>query len=68
MRYYVDKRELRNGDHMVHVRECADVPVPEHRLTLGEFESCGDALLRSRHSFFSQSNGCPVCCPTCHLR
>jgi hypothetical protein len=68
VRYYVDKVARSNGDHLVHEFECPDLPVTENRFAVGEYATCEPAVAKAKHTFFSQSNGCPRCCPACHLR
>ena len=62
--YYVDK-DMRNGDHGVHVEGCGQMPHQDHMIFLGSFDNCRDAL-EEAHSYYREANGCAACCPQCH--
>lgn len=63
--YYVNKKEQANGDHEVHLSWCSYSPSPEHRISLGYFTTCAEAV-REAKKHFSKSNGCYYCCRACH--
>ncbi len=63
--YYVSKIAQFSGDHEVHVRTCQYFP--EHRLELGEFEACSDAVRKAKQTY-PLADGCRYCLPACHTR
>lgn len=64
-RYYVNKNAQDNGDHEVHKVGCSFLPMEENRIYLGDFDTCGPAVLEAR-KYFSQVNGCYFCSNPCH--
>lgn len=64
-RYYVNDQAQPNGDHEVHTSTCAHLPSPSHRVDLGEFASCWNAVSAARRHY-TQSNGCVHCAAPCH--
>jgi len=65
MDFYVNKRAQTNGDHEVHERTCAYLPLVENRLYLGNFSNCRDAVTEARKTY-STADGCKWCSPSCH--
>ena len=65
MRYYVNKNAQANGDHEVHRETCSRLPQPDNRLYLGEFASCGPAVVEAK-KHYAKSNGCFYCSPNCN--
>jgi len=65
-RYYVNKNAQANGDHEVHTTGCSFMPLPENRIYLGDFASCGPAVRKSKSDYYKQSNGCFYCSKPCH--
>jgi len=65
--YYVNVNQQSNGDHEVHTTGCSFTPLPENRIYLGSFVSCGPAVQQAR-SYYSQVNGCYFCCNACHTQ
>lgn len=63
--YYIDTKEKSNGEHEIHVPRCTYLPEPDHRIYLGTFSSCNDAL-REAKAHYDKSNGCRWCCSDCH--
>lgn len=63
--YYVNTQEHANGQHIVHVPRCTHLPEASHRIYLGAFTKCGDALAAARNHF-ENANGCYWCCSDCH--
>jgi hypothetical protein len=63
--YYVNKNAQNNGDHEVHVSGCQFMPIPEHKLYLGDFSNCRDAVREAKKHYY-QSNGCYFCSLECH--
>jgi hypothetical protein len=63
--YYVNKNAQANGDHEVHWSGCSDMPLPENRIYLGDFDTCGPAIRKAKE-YYWQSNGCYYCSPSCH--
>lgn len=61
--YYVNNRAQSNGDHEVHVSTCQWFP--NDRKYLGNFSSCGPAVIEAKKTY-STANGCATCCPSCH--
>jgi hypothetical protein len=66
-RYYVNTHPQSNGDHEVHVETCTRLPLPQHRLFLGVFDSCGPAV-RAAKAIYPTADGCFYCCPACNTR
>ena len=65
--YYVNQIAQSNGDHEVHKETCFNLPAPQHRKYLGEFETCHGAVKKAKESY-STADGCKYCSPDCHLR
>ena len=63
--YYVNSNPQPNGDHEVHLSECAFVPNFINRKFLGFFKNCKDAVAEAKKTH-KQSNGCKSCLPECH--
>ena len=63
--YYVNKNPQTNGDHEVHVGICSRLPTPEHRMYLGEYATCHQAVREAKKTY-PQSNGCYYCSLECH--
>ena len=63
--YYVNKNAQANGDHEVHRTGCIYLPHQENRLYLGEYSSCGPAVIEAK-KHYRQSNGCYTCSRECH--
>lgn len=63
--YYVNKNAQSNGDHEVHRQGCAWTPLPENRIYLGQFATCGPAVREARR-YYTQVNGCYYCSNACH--
>nr|PZN76140.1 MAG: hypothetical protein DIU57_17650 [Pseudomonadota bacterium] len=61
--YYVNRLAQTNGDHEVHRDGCAYMP--QHRIYLGQFTNCWQAVFEAR-KYFSQCNGCYWCSRECH--
>jgi hypothetical protein len=66
--YYIDTNVQDNGDHEVHKSNCTFMPVQQHRLFLGDFNNCQDALKEAKKTFPTTADGCPYCCPDCDTR
>ena len=66
-RYYVNKNAQANGDHEVHKTGCSFMPAPEHRIYLGDFNSCHDAVRKAK-GHYSQVNGCYYCSRACYTQ
>lgn len=65
MKYYVNKNKQINGDHEVHTESCSFLPISEHRIYLGGFSNCKDAVNEAK-KHYAKSNGCYYCCRECH--
>jgi hypothetical protein len=63
--YYVNKNAQANGDHEVHKTGCSWMPESENRIYLGNFASCGPAVLEAKRHY-AKANGCYYCSPSCH--
>lgn len=63
--YYANTNQQDNGDHEVHVEACPWLPISEHRLYLGNFSNCRDAV-REAHRYYLRTNGCRWCSPSCN--
>jgi len=66
-KYYVSLIQQANGDQEVHCETCRALPKPEHRVLLGEFYACQDAV-RAARKIYLTADGCKICSPTCHSR
>ena len=64
-KYYVNKNEQTNGDHEVHVESCNRLPDVDNRKYLGDYSSCGPAVIEAKKTY-PQSNGCYYCSNDCH--
>lgn len=64
-KYYVNKQAQSNGDHEVHKAHCIFLPGVLHRLYLGEFTSCGTAVLAAKKTY-PKADGCYHCSLNCH--
>lgn len=65
MRFYVNKKAQRNGDHEVHRATCSWLPELENRQYLGDFATSQQAV-REAKKYYNQVNGCYYCCPETH--
>ncbi len=65
--YYVNRQIHSNGDHEIHVSTCEHLPAERHRVYLGSFNNCHDAL-REAQKHYIQANGCARCSKECHSR
>lgn len=66
--YYVSKvAQSSSGDHEVHDQTCEYLPASEHRVFLGEFESCREAVSTAKRIYYN-ADGCRFCSPECHKR
>ena len=65
VRYYVDLNEERESDHEVHTAACPNVPMPEHRLFVGDFDTCAPAIEAAR-KYFATAKGCEQCSSSCN--
>lgn len=63
--YYVNKNAQSNGDHEVHKSTCTYLPSEQHRIYLGAFSICAEAV-REAQKNYPQSNGCYYCSLACH--
>jgi hypothetical protein len=66
--YYVNKNAQPNGDHEVHKDGCAWMPEPQHKMYLGYFSNCHDAVKEAKKTFPTTADGCHYCCPECDLK
>lgn len=66
--YYVNQNAQTNGDHEVHKSTCVFMPEPQHRLYLGTFTNCRDAVKEAKKTYPYTADGCHYCCPECDLR
>jgi hypothetical protein len=63
--YYVNSNAQANGDHEVHKSTCSFLPELQHRVKLGVFTNCYDAVREAKKKY-STADGCAFCCPACH--
>ena len=63
--YCVNQNAQPNGDHEVHTATCTVLPAVQNQTYLGEFTSCGPAVVAAK-KHYKQSNGCAFCSPACH--
>jgi hypothetical protein len=65
VRYYVNLNEEPSSDHDVHTAACSSLPLPEHRLFVGDFDTCGPAIDAAR-KYFATAKGCARCSSSCN--
>ena len=67
--YYVNKVTTGNPNfnHEVHKSSCYYLPSETNRIYLGYFSSCSDAI-KAAKAYFSNVDGCAICCPECHRK
>lgn len=65
--YYVNKNAQPNGDHEVHKSSCNRLPELQHRMYLGQFSTCEEAVREAKKTY-PTADGCYYCIPTCHKR
>lgn len=63
--YYVHTLAAVDGDHEVHKEGCANMPSEDNRRYLGEFASCGPAVVEAK-KYYTKANGCIHCSSECH--
>ena len=49
--YFVDKNKQLEGAHDIHTFECSCLPAGDHRIFLGAFLTCQEALIEARQHF-----------------
>lgn len=59
--YYVDKRELAEGHHKIHIESCSELPHSSKRYFLGHFEEYDDAVYLAS-KLFIKFLPCRQCC------
>jgi len=68
MRYYVNTQAQYNGDHEVHqATGCPTPAAAQHQKDLGDHPNCQSAV-RAAKQYYTQTNGCAHCSPTCHTQ
>jgi hypothetical protein len=65
--YYVNTKSQDNGDHEVHKLSCSFMPLPEHRLFVGYFNNCHEALKEAKKTY-PTADGCRYCCQECNTK
>lgn len=65
--YYVNKLAQATGEHEVHKDPCWYLPIPEHRLKLGLFHNCHEAVAEAK-KYYTNVDGCYYCCINCHKK
>ena len=65
--YYVNKQTTGNPNynHEVHKGTCPYLPSVLNREYLGYFSSCAEAIKKAKE-FYTNVDGCAICCPECH--
>ena len=63
--YVVNDNAQANGDHEVHTKQCTYFPMINSYTYLGSHTSCISAVRKAKE-YYSQSNGCALCSPSCH--
>lgn len=65
--YYVNKSTLGNpnNNHEVHTDDCPWLPSSSNREYLGYYSNCSDALKKAK-TIYANSDGCAICCSSCH--
>jgi len=63
--YYVSTQPQSNGEHPVHRSGCEQLPDEPHRVFLGSFADCHEAV-KSAKRHFPYANGCAFCLQDCH--
>ena len=62
--FYLDSEARSDGTHILHKDWCVWMPYVEHKISIGYFSDCFDALQAAR-SYLSHVNGCEICLPEC---
>ncbi len=65
--YYVNKNAQPTGEHEVHKSTCYWLPEASNRIYLGFLPTCEEAMEKAKE-YYSNVDGCKVCCPSCHTR
>jgi len=65
--YYVNKNAQPTGEHEVHKEGCGQMPDPENRLPLGNFQHCSAAVTEAK-KHYDNVDGCYYCSNECHTR
>ena len=63
--YFVEKKAQPDGTHDIHTLNCDCLPTGDHRIFLGVFTTCGEALTEARQ-YFKRANGCFSCAINCY--
>ena len=63
--YYVNQNSQSNGDHEAHRLGCQFMLAPHNRTYLGQFDTCGPAVVEARR-YYAQVDGCYYCSNACH--
>lgn len=66
-KYYVNSKAQTTGEHEVHKEGCDYLPAPEHRVYLGDFTNCKEAVKEARKRY-SDVDGCYYCSKDCHTK
>lgn len=62
--YFVNKTPLPDGRHEIHRANCTYLPLPGHRIYLGVFSTCQQAISEAK-KYYYQLTGCHVCSVVC---
>lgn len=66
--YYVNNEPRSGQEHEVHKEGCSHMPEIQNRSYLGFFDSCKEAVTKSKNHLYDNSDGCYFCCRECHTR
>lgn len=65
--YYLNSIAQKNGEHEVHQLSCTHLPEANHRVLLGKFSTCDEAIALAREKYKpSKITGCKVCGGECY--
>ena len=65
--YYVNRNAQSDGYHEVHRDGCSYLPDANNRLYLGQFYTCGPAVIEAK-KYYNKVDGCYWCSRACHTR
>lgn len=62
--YYVSKKVNNDGFHIVHKRDCPNIPKRKDSMYLGYFTNCTPAIQKAK-TYFEPVCGCKECSKNC---
>lgn len=66
--YYVNNNQTRNPGlhHEVHTEDCAKALGISDKTYVGFFSNEVDAVAKAKSTYYSDADGCAICCPKAH--